>query len=223
MNNTTPVVTIDGPSGVGKGTLAQYLTKITQFNLLDSGAIYRALAFGAVKNKLALDDVPALVALAKSLPVEFINTTIVYEGEDVTSVVRTEEIAGVASTVAVIPEVRSALMLRQKIFATSPGLIADGRDMGTVVFPNADIKLYLTASAQIRAERRVNQLKKQGFDANIVQITRDIEERDDRDLNRKTAPLKPAEDAIIIDTSNLNIDEVCQKAGSLLSKKGLIA
>ena len=219
---SVPVITIDGPSGVGKGTLAQYLTCKTGFHLLDSGAIYRALAFGAVKNKLALDDVPGLVTLAETLPVEFVATSILYEGEDVTSKVRTEEVAGVASTVAVIPEVRAALMARQKAFAESPGLVADGRDMGTVVFPDADLKLYLTASAEIRAERRVKQLKNQGVSANIHQITRDIEERDERDLNRKTAPLKPADDAIIVDTSNLNIEDVCKKVESLLWDRGLI-
>ncbi len=219
---TVPVITIDGPSGVGKGTLAQYLTGKTHFHLLDSGAIYRALAFGAVKNRLALDDVSGLVTLAESLPVEFVATSILYEGEDVTSKVRTEEVAGVASTVAVISEVRAALMARQKAFAVLPGLVADGRDMGTVVFPSADLKLYLTASAEIRAERRVNQLKNQGVSANIHKITRDIKERDERDLNRQTAPLKPADDAIIMDTSYLNIEDVCKKIDSLLWDRGLI-
>lgn len=219
---SVPVITIDGPSGVGKGTLAQYLTSKTGFHLLDSGAIYRALAFGAVKNQLALDDVPGLVTLAQTLPVEFMAASILYEGEDVTSQVRTEEVAGVASTVAVIPDVRAALMARQKAFAQLPGLVADGRDMGTVVFPNADLKIYLTASAEIRAERRVKQLKNQGVSANIHQITRDIEERDERDLNRKTAPLRPADDAIIVDTSNLNIEDVCKKVESLLWDRGLI-
>ncbi|WP_019556282.1 (d)CMP kinase [Thiomicrorhabdus arctica] len=219
---TVPVITIDGPSGVGKGTLAQYLTGKTHFHLLDSGAIYRALAFGAVKNRLALDDVSGLVTLAESLPVEFVATSILYEGEDVTSKVRTEEVAGVASTVAVISEVRAALMARQKAFAVLPGLVADGRDMGTVVFQSADLKLYLTASAEIRAERRVNQLKNQGVSANIHKITRDIKERDERDLNRQTAPLKPADDAIIVDTSYLNIEDVCKKIDSLLWDRGLI-
>ena len=217
-----PVVAIDGPSGVGKGTLAQYLTCKTGFHLLDSGAIYRALAYGAVANQLALDDVTALTALATHLPVEFKATSIIYDGVDVTSKVRTEEVAAVASTVAAIPEVRAALMMRQKAFAESPGLIADGRDMGTVVFPNAPVKLYLTASAEVRAERRVKQLKNQGVDANIARITQDIKERDDRDANRKTAPLKPADDAIIIDTSDLNIQEVCQKAESILWDRGLM-
>ncbi|WP_040725073.1 (d)CMP kinase [Thiomicrorhabdus sp. Kp2] len=221
MQNT-PVITIDGPSGVGKGTLAQYLTCKTGFHLLDSGAIYRALAYGAVKNGLALDDLPGLVTLAEKLPVEFKATSILYEGVDVTSKVRTEEVAGVASTVAVIPEVRAALLQRQKDFAQAPGLIADGRDMGTVVFPESPVKLYLTASAEVRAERRVKQLKNQGVDANITQITQDIKERDERDTGRKTAPLKPADDAIVIDTSDLDIQEVCKKAESLLWDKGIM-
>ncbi|WP_029407528.1 (d)CMP kinase [Thiomicrorhabdus sp. Milos-T2] len=217
-----PVVTIDGPSGVGKGTLAQYLTCKTGYHLLDSGAIYRALAFGAVKNTMALDDIPGLVKLAETLPVEFKATSILYDGEDVTSKVRTEEVAGVASTVAVIPEVRAALLQRQKDFAELPGLVADGRDMGTVVFPESPLKLYLTASAEVRAKRRVKQLKNQGIDANIVQITQDIQERDERDTGRKTAPLKPADDAIVIDTSDLDIQEVCQKAMSLLWERNLM-
>ena len=219
---TVPVIAIDGPSGVGKGTLAQYLTCKTGFHLLDSGAIYRALAFGAVHNEIDLNDVASLTALAEKLPVEFQATSIIYDGMDVTSKVRTEEVAAVASKVAAIPEVRAALLNRQKAFAQSPGLIADGRDMGTVVFPDAPVKLFLTASAKVRAERRVKQLKNQGIDANIDQITRDIEERDERDANRATAPLKPAEDAIILNTSDLNIQEVCDQAVSILWDKGVM-
>ncbi len=222
MSTDIPVITIDGPSGVGKGTIAQYLTCKTGFHLLDSGAIYRALAFGAVKNQLALDDIAGLVKLAEALPVEFKATSILYEGEDVTSQVRTEEVAGVASQVAVIAEVRAALLERQKAFAELPGLIADGRDMGTAVFPDAPVKMFLTASAEVRAERRVKQLKNQGVDANIAQITQDIKERDERDLNRSASPLKPAEDAIIIDTSDLDVSQVCQKAESLLWDKGIM-
>lgn len=219
---TVAVIAIDGPSGVGKGTLAQYLTCKTGFQLLDSGAIYRALAYGAVVNNIALDDVESLTALAQTLPVEFKATSIIYDGVDVTSKVRTEEVAAVASKVAPIKEVRAALLARQQAFASAPGLIADGRDMGTVVFPTAEVKLFLTASAEVRAERRVKQLKNQGVDANINQITRDIKERDERDANRKEAPLKPAEDAIILDTSNLDIQEVCDKAMSILWEKGIM-
>lgn len=225
MNNQTqaPVITIDGPSGVGKGTLAQYLTCKTRFHLLDSGAIYRALAYGAVKHGVDLADTSGLVGLAESLPVAFVATSILYEGEDVTSSVRTEEVAAVASKVAAIPEVRTALLQRQRDFAQAPGLVADGRDMGTVVFPKADLKLFLTASAEVRAERRVKQLKNQGVSANIVQIIQDIKERDERDSNRATAPLKPADDAVLIDTSELDIDQVCRQAESLLWDKGLLA
>lgn len=220
--NLIPIVTIDGPSGVGKGTLAQYLTCKTQFHFLDSGAIYRALAYGAIRNALALDDLPGLVSLAQALPVEFVATSILYDGEDVTSKVRNEEVAAVASKVAAIPEVRVALLARQKAFAKAPGLIADGRDMGTVVFPGATLKLYLTASAEVRAERRVNQLKNQGLSANIDQIIQDIKERDERDSTRAASPLKPADDAIIIDTSDLNIDQVCSQAENLLREKAIL-
>ena len=217
-----PVVTIDGPSGVGKGTIAQYLVCKTGFHLLDSGAIYRALAFGAVKNKLTLDDIPGLVKLAEHLPVEFQATQILYDGQDVTAKVRTEEVAGVASQVAVIPEVRAALLQRQKAFAQVPGLVADGRDMGSVVFPNAQVKVFLMARAEVRAERRVKQLKNQGVDANIARITQDIKERDDRDLNRSASPLKPAHDAVIIDTSELDVNQVCQQVERLLWDKGVL-
>lgn len=220
--NACPVITVDGPSGVGKGTLSQYLTCKTKFHLLDSGAIYRALAYGAVKQGLDIHDLSALVALAESLPVEFVATSILFDGEDVTSSVRTEEVAAVASKVAAIPEVRAALLARQQAFAKSPGLVADGRDMGTVVFPHAEVKLFLTASAEIRAERRVKQLKNQGVSANIAQIIQDIKERDERDSNRSASPLRPAEDAIVIDTSDLNIEQVCQQAEQILRDKRIL-
>ena len=218
---SSPVVAIDGPSGVGKGTLAQWLCCKTGFHLLDSGAIYRALAYGVSKEGIDLDDVDSLVRLAESLPVEFKATSIIYAGEDVTSTIRTEEVAAVASKVAAIPEVRQSLLKRQKDFAQAPGLIADGRDMGTVVFPNANVKLFLTASAEERAKRRVNQLKNQGVSANIAQITQDIMERDERDRTRSSSPLIPADDALIIDTTSLTIQEVCDKAQSALVEAGI--
>jgi len=222
MSEPIHIITIDGPSGVGKGTIAQYLCCKTGFHLLDSGAIYRALAFGAVKEGLAVENEPGLVDLAENLPVSFEATSILYAGEDVTSRVRTEEIAAVASKVAPIPQVRAALLKRQQAFAQLPGLIADGRDMGTVVFPKAQVKFYLTATAEERAKRRVKQLKSQGVNANISQITQDIKERDERDMNRTSSPLKPAEDAITIDTSLLNIEQVCQKAMDVLWQKGIM-
>lgn len=218
----TPIVTIDGPSGVGKGTLAQYLCCKTGFHLLDSGAIYRALAFGVVHDGLEIENLLGLVSLAETLPVEFKDTSILYNGEDVTRQVRTESVAAVASQVAAIPEVRAALLKRQKDFAKAPGLVADGRDMGTVVFPEAPVKLFLTASAMERAKRRVNQLKNQGVNANIDQIAKDIAERDDRDRNRKASPLIAAEGALEIDTTDLSIEQVCEIALSEVTKAGLV-
>lgn len=218
---SSPIIAIDGPSGVGKGTLAQWLCCKTGFHLLDSGAIYRALAYGVSKAGIDLADVDNLVNLAEVLPVEFKATSVIYDGEDVTSTIRTEEVAAIASKVAAIPEVRASLLKRQKDFAQVPGLVADGRDMGTVVFPNANVKLFLTASAEERAKRRVNQLKNQGVSANIARITQDIMERDERDRTRSSSPLVPAEDALIIDTTDLTIQEVCEKAQNALSKAGI--
>lgn len=222
VSGAVPVVAIDGPSGVGKGTLAQYLCCKTGFNLLDSGAIYRALAFGALQANIDLQNLTRLVDLAEHLPVKFVDSSIVYDGKDVTSKVRTEEVAGVASIVAAIPEVRAALLKRQKGFAQAPGLIADGRDMGTVVFPNAPVKIFLSASAEIRAERRVNQLISQGLSANIAQITSDIRTRDERDRTRATSPLIPAKDAIQIDTTDLTIEQVYQQVMDILWQAGIM-
>lgn len=215
------IITVDGPSGVGKGTLSQLLCDYTGFHFLDSGAIYRTLAFGVIEKGIELYDVPGLVALATELPVVFDSGQVLFEGKDISHLIRTEEVAAIASQVAAIPEVRTALLQRQKNFVEQPGLVADGRDMGTVVFPQAQIKLFLTASAQVRAERRVNQLKNQGVTANIHQITQDIVERDERDRNRAVAPLVPADDAFVIDTSHLNIDQVLEKAKEILQKRGI--
>ncbi|PLA73663.1 (d)CMP kinase [Hydrogenovibrio sp. SC-1] len=220
--NTDCIITIDGPSGVGKGTVAQYLCEQTGFHLLDSGAIYRSLAFGVQKQGLTIENLPGLVALAENLPVRFETGKAFYQDEDITLQIRTETVAATASKIASIPEVRAALLKRQKDFAQPPGLIADGRDMGTVVFPKAPVKLFLTATAEERAKRRLNQLKNQEVDVNIRKITQDIKERDERDRNRAASPLLPAADALTIDTTHLSISQVCEQAINEIRQKGLI-
>lgn len=220
--NEIPVITIDGPSGVGKGTLANFLCQVTGFHLLDSGAIYRALAYAVGFHQIALDNVPGLVALAETLAVSFEGEAILYQQQDITSKVRTEEVAAIASKIAAIPEIRAALLSRQRDFVQSPGLVADGRDMGTVVFKNANLKLFLTASAEARAKRRVNQLKNQGVSVSIRDIEHDIEARDQRDMTRSSSPLVAAEDAILIDTTEMDIDAVCQLAENALREARII-
>ena len=217
------IITVDGPSGVGKGTLSQWLCEHTKFVLLDSGAIYRALAYGSMIENIATDDVTKLVSLANKLPISFEKTKILYDGKDVTPSIRNEKTAAVASIIAAIPKVRQALLARQKNFYNqSVGLIADGRDMGTEVFPEAAVKLFLTASPEERAKRRVLQLKNQGVNAKLTQITRDIEQRDERDRTRTASPLIPASDAIVIDTSFLSIEEVCEVANKAIDDKGIL-
>lgn len=217
---SVPLVTIDGSAGSGKGTLAQRLANKLRWHLLDSGAIYRLLALAACQQGVALDDESALVALANSVKMEFVaeegaELSILLDGKDVTRDVRTEDCGCNASRLAVLPEVREALLDRQKAFHQAPGLVADGRDMGTVVFPDAPLKIFLLASAEVRAERRFNQLRDKGIDANMKCLIRDIVERDERDCNRKQAPLKPAKDAIQIDTDQMSIDEVFNKVYKL--------
>ncbi len=217
------IVTVDGPSGVGKGTLSQWLCNKTGFLLLDSGAIYRALAYGSIVEKISETDIDALVTLAINLPVSFYATNVLYDNKDVTASIRNEETAAIASKIASITEVRTALLERQKSFYNKgSGLVADGRDMGTVVFPKAKVKLFLTASAAERAKRRVKQLKSQGVDAILTQITLDIEQRDERDRTRLSSPLVPASDAIIIDTTYLSIEKVYQIAEKALWDNGIL-
>lgn len=209
------IITIDGPSGSGKGTLAAKIAQHYGYQLLDSGAIYRLLGL-AVFNKNLLDDLQhnlvEVEQLARQLDIEFKQTEhgmqILLDGIDVSQQIRTEQVGEYASKVAAIPQLRVALLQRQKDFATTSHLVADGRDMGTVVFPNATAKLYLTASAQARAERRVKQLQQMGQSANIGEILSQIQERDKRDMERTVAPLKPADDALIIDSSALSIEQV---------------
>ena len=202
-----PVITIDGPTASGKGTVAQRLAKILGFHFLDSGALYRLVALEALQKGIALDDEPALAALASKLPCRFSNGRILLGDQDATDAIRTEDVGIASSRVAALPAVRAALVERQLRFQQPPGLVADGRDMGTVIFPEAPVKIYLTASVAARAERRYKQLMEKGISANIDVLRQDLADRDARDEQRATAPLKPAEDAFLLDTSNITADE----------------
>lgn len=212
--NPPVVITIDGPSGSGKGTLAAKLAVHYGFHLLDSGALYRLLGLAAEQAGLLSPlNRAAIAELARRLDIEFIpdeqqRLTVRLDGVDVGDTIRTEAVGALASKVAVIPEVREALLCRQRDFAQTPGLVADGRDMGTVVFTQAPVKIYLTASAQARANRRVRQLQQMGIDASMDDILSDLVARDRRDMERTIAPLKPAADAYQIDSSELGIDDV---------------
>lgn len=211
--NAYPVVAIDGPSGSGKGTICKLLAEEKGWRLLDSGALYRVLGLAASRHEVPLDDQEALTIMAAHLDVQFVpsqdaGVKVILEGENVTDDIRTEESGLAASVVAAIPSVRQSLLERQQAFAESPGLVADGRDMGTVVFPHAAVKIYLTATAEERAQRRYNQLIQKGAGANLQEVLKDIKSRDDRDMNRAVAPLKPAEDAVVIDGTELDIQQV---------------
>ena len=209
------IITVDGPSGAGKGTLCYALAEKLGFALLDSGAIYRVTALAALKRNADLTNETALADLARHLDIQFVpkngEVNVLLGGMDVSHLIRTQEVADAASKVAVFPQVRVALLQLQQDFAKNDGLIADGRDMGTVVFPDAQVKLFLDASAEERAKRRYNQLQNKGINGNFAQILAEIKERDLRDRNRAVAPLKPAEDAFLLDSTTLSIDEViCQ-------------
>ncbi|AMM29404.1 MULTISPECIES: (d)CMP kinase [Acinetobacter] len=212
---TVQIITIDGPSGSGKGTLAAKLAAHYQYHLLDSGALYRLLGLSLHKHDLLekLDSqLDECIQYARQLDIKFETSTsgilVFLDGEDVSQTIRTERVGEYASKVAVVPELRQALFERQRAFAQSPGLVADGRDMATSIFPEANAKIYLTASAESRAERRVKQLQGMGLDAKINDILANIQARDKRDMEREVAPLKPAKDAYIIDSSELTIDQV---------------
>jgi cytidylate kinase len=222
-----PVIAIDGPSGSGKGTISQRLAEQLGWHLLDSGALYRLTALAARQAGVDLQDSAALADIARELAVDFriepgegVNPYL--QGKNVSSLLRTEEGGRDASIVAAIPAVREALLGRQRAFRRSPGLVADGRDMGTVVFPDAELKIFLTASPESRAERRHKQLNHKGIGANLAGLLQDIVARDERDRTRVASPLKPAEDAVVLDTTELGIEQVCDQVFSHVRARGLV-
>ena len=211
MTTRSPVITIDGPTASGKGTVAHRVAKHLGFHYLDSGALYRLTALMATRHGIALEDEAAIATMARTLPCRFVHGHVFLEDADVTDAVRAEEVGVAASRIAVLPAVRQALVDLQVAFRYTPGLVADGRDMGTVIFPDAALKVFLTASAEARASRRYKQLIEKGISANMENLVKDLMERDARDSARTTAPLKPAPDAIILDTSELTAEEAVNK------------
>jgi len=205
---TTPVIAIDGPTASGKGTVAARVAAALGFHYLDSGALYRLVALRALESNVAADDGDALARLASMLRPAFDEGRVSLDGRDVTDAIRTEEVSQLTSRIAVHAPVRTALLTLQRSFQRPPGLVADGRDMGTVVFPDAGLKVYLTASVEARADRRHKQLIEKGFPTTLTALLQDLRERDERDTKRSASPLKPAEDAYQLDSSRLSIDEV---------------
>lgn len=215
-----PVLTIDGPSGAGKGTVSRLLAKSLDWHYLDSGAIYRALAVAAQDSGVLASQADDLVSLAASMRLEFLSQDVyrvLLNGQDISERILTEQCGNLASQIAALAPVRQALLHKQQSFCQAPGLVADGRDMGTVVFPAAKYKIFLTASAEERAQRRYKQLKEKGIDVSLVGLTQDIEERDRRDRERAEAPLRPADEAVIIDSSALSIQQVVERCLSIVN------
>jgi cytidylate kinase len=221
-----PVICVDGPSGSGKGTLAQRLASHLGFHLLDSGALYRIVGFAALDQDVAWDDEPSVTQIARDLDVSFVTTDlgvrVNYCGRDVTEPVRSVRGGEGASAVAAIPSVRDALLVRQRELAMAPGLVADGRDMGTVVFPDAPVKIFLEASALARAQRRQSQLQLQGEDVSLPRLLEAIEARDTRDRTRSVSPLVPADDAVIVDSTDLTANAVFERVMSHVFAKGIV-
>ena len=221
-----PVICVDGPSGSGKGTLAQRLASHLGFHLLDSGALYRIVGFAALDQGVAWDDEPSVTQIARDLDVSFVTTDlgvrVNYCGRDVTEPVRSVRGGEGASAVAAIPSVRDALLTRQRELAMAPGLVADGRDMGTVVFPDAPVKIFLEASALARAQRRQSQLQLQGEDVSLPRLLEAIEARDTRDRTRLVSPLVPAEDAVIVDSTDLTADAVFERVLCHVVAEGIV-
>ncbi len=207
MNGAIPVIAIDGPSASGKGTVAALVARELGFHYLDSGAIYRVAAHAAARAGVALDDEAALASLARALDLRFDGIEVYLDGQPVGDAIRTEDAGRAASRIAALPDVRAALLDLQRDFRRPPGLVTDGRDMGSVVFPDARVKVFLTASAEERAKRRYKQLIEKGFDANLAALFQDLTERDARDAARASAPLKQAADALLLDTTGLSIDQ----------------
>lgn len=215
------IITIDGPSGVGKGTIAQLVSQHYGFHLLDSGALYRLLAVNAMRLGLDLDSPESLVRAMAGFSVRFEKDKVFLHEEDVSETLRTLSTGQAASKIAIHPQVRNKLFDFMQGFVKPPGIVADGRDMGTVVFPQADLKLFLTAAAEIRAKRRYKQLKDNGKDVNLDAVFSELAERDRRDKHRKIAPLEPAKDAIVIDTGQLGVSQVFEKIKHLVADNGI--
>lgn len=217
-----PVITIDGPSGTGKGSVAKAVADRLGFALLDSGALYRALGIAVLRHGIPLEDHGKIAELALGLDIEFGRNgpdSVSLDGEDASLAIRTEQGSDMASRVGSIPAARAALLARQLAFRKPPGLVADGRDMGTVVFPDAEVKIFLTASAEERAQRRYNQLIGKGIGAILPDLLRDLKERDERDSLRAISPLKPAEDATVLDTTHLDLSAVIERVMKLVIEK----